>query len=98
VIKVTVTKKNQFPINNLSLLWPIDTKLAVWVAYIKTQLVIATQASVIKWLMKQKIKQNKYCKSRELNNYYIWQFLILTGVGFTAKIWLKCKMLKIILT
>ena len=27
---------------------PIDTKLAVWVAYIKTQLWIATQMSVIK--------------------------------------------------
>jgi len=37
-----------FPLNNLSLLWPIDTKLAVWVAYIKTQLGIATQVSVIK--------------------------------------------------
>jgi len=32
----------------LSLLWPIDTKLAVWVAYIKTQLGIATQVYVIK--------------------------------------------------
>jgi len=30
------------------LLWPIDAKLGVWVAYIKTQLGIATQASVIK--------------------------------------------------
>jgi len=30
------------------LLWPIDTKLAVWVAYIKTQLGIATQLFVIK--------------------------------------------------
>jgi len=30
------------------LLWPIDTKLAVWVAYIKTQLGIATEVSVIK--------------------------------------------------
>jgi len=30
------------------LLWPIDTKLAVWVAYIKTQLGIATQVFVIK--------------------------------------------------
>ena len=29
------------------MLWPIDTKLAVWVDYIKTQLGIATQASVI---------------------------------------------------
>ena len=31
-----------------SLLWPIDTKLAVWVAYIKRQLGSATQVSVIK--------------------------------------------------
>jgi len=38
----------QFPLNNFSLLWPIDTKLAVWVAYFKTQLGIATQVSVIK--------------------------------------------------
>ena len=37
-----------FPLNNFSLLWPIDTKLAVWVAYIKTQLGMATLASVIK--------------------------------------------------
>ena len=37
-----------FPLNNFSLLWPIDTKLAVWLAYIKTQLGIATQVSVIK--------------------------------------------------
>ena len=37
-----------FTLNNFSLLWPIDTKLAIWVAYIKTQLGIATQVSVIK--------------------------------------------------
>ena len=37
-----------FPLNYFSLLWLIDTKLAVWVAYIKTQLGIATQVSVIK--------------------------------------------------
>jgi len=37
-----------FPLNNFSLLWPIDTKLAVWWAYIKTQLGIATQVYVIK--------------------------------------------------
>jgi len=37
-----------FPLNNLSLLWPFDTKLAVWVAYIERQLGIATQVSVIK--------------------------------------------------
>jgi len=40
--------KLRFTLNNLSLLWPIDTKLAVWVAYIKAQLGIATQVSVIK--------------------------------------------------
>jgi len=38
----------QVPLNNFSLLWPIDTKLVVWVAFIKTQLGIATQVSVIK--------------------------------------------------
>jgi len=38
----------QFPLNNFSLLRPIDTKLAVCVAYIKTQLRNATQVSVIK--------------------------------------------------
>jgi len=37
-----------FPLNNFSLLWPIDTKLVVCVAYIKLQLGIATQVSVIK--------------------------------------------------
>jgi len=36
-----------FPLNNFGLLWPIDTKLVVWVAYIKTQLWIATHVSVI---------------------------------------------------
>ena len=40
--------KLRFPLNNFSLLWPIDTKLAVRVAYIKRQLGIATQVSVIK--------------------------------------------------
>ena len=40
--------KLRFPLNNLSLLWPIDTKLAVWVAFIKRQLGIVTQVSVIK--------------------------------------------------
>jgi len=37
-----------FLLNNFSLLWPIDTKLAVWVANIKRQLGIATQVNVIK--------------------------------------------------
>ena len=30
------------------MLWPIDTKLDVWVAYIKAQLGIATEVSVLK--------------------------------------------------
>jgi len=37
-----------FPLKNFSLLWPIDTKLAVSVAYIKRQFGIATQVSLIK--------------------------------------------------
>jgi len=40
--------KLRLPLKNFSLLRPIDTKLAVWVAYIKTQLGIATQVYVIK--------------------------------------------------
>jgi len=40
--------KLRFPLNNFCLLWPIDTKLAVWVAYIKRQRGIATQVSGIK--------------------------------------------------
>ena len=38
----------RFPLNNFNLLWPIDSKLGVWVAYMKAQLSIATQVSVIK--------------------------------------------------
>jgi len=40
--------ENLIPLNNLSLLWPIDTKLVVWVAYVKRQFGIATQLYVIK--------------------------------------------------
>ena len=39
--------KLRFSLNNFSLLWPIDTKIAVWVAYIKRQIGIANQVSVI---------------------------------------------------
>ena len=47
-VKVTVTRiEIQFPLNNLSLLWPVDTKHGVWIAYIKKQLGIATHVSVI---------------------------------------------------
>ena len=60
--QVSVTKllkiETQFPINNFSLLWPIDTKLGVWVAYIKTQLGIATQVYVIK--VKVTVKKMKF--------------------------------------
>jgi hypothetical protein len=35
-------------LNIMSLLWPIDTKLDEWVAYIKRQLWMATPVSVIK--------------------------------------------------
>ena len=38
----------RFLLNNLSLLWPIDSKLDIWVAYIKRQLGIATQMYVAK--------------------------------------------------
>ena len=37
-----------FRLIKLSLLCPIETKLGVWVAYVKRQLGIATQVSVIK--------------------------------------------------
>jgi len=50
VIKVTVAKiEIQFPLNNLCLLYPINTKLGIWVAYIKRQLGITTQMYVIKF-------------------------------------------------
>ena len=49
-----------FPLNSFSLLWPIDTILAVWVAYIKRQLGIATQMSVIK-VKVTVIKNRKFC-------------------------------------
>jgi len=58
-MSLLLKKEIQFPLNNFSLFWPIDTKLAVWVAYIKSQLGIATQVSVIKFkslLLKIKIQ------------------------------------------
>ena len=45
--------------------WPIDTKLAVWVAYTKTQLGIATQVFVIE--VKVTVTKNRI-QSR-LNNF-----------------------------
>ena len=37
-----------FPLNNFCLIWPIDTKVGILVAYIKRQHGIATQVSVVK--------------------------------------------------
>ena len=37
-----------FPLNNFSLLWPVDTKLTVLLAFIKRQLGIFTQVFDIK--------------------------------------------------
>jgi len=56
--------KLRFPLNNLSWLWPIDTKLAVWIAYIKTQLGIVIQASVIK--VKVTVTKNRNSVSGQL--------------------------------
>jgi hypothetical protein len=39
------------------LLWPVDARLVVWVAYKKRQLGIATQVSVIK--VKVTVAQNR---------------------------------------
>jgi len=52
-----------FPLNKFSLLRPIDTKLAVWLAYIKRQLGIATQVSVIK--VKVTVTKNRNSVSAE---------------------------------
>jgi len=40
--------ENPILLYNLSLLCPIYTKLGVWVAYVKRQLGIATQVTVVK--------------------------------------------------
>jgi len=37
-----------FPNDNLSLLWPVDTKLSVWIADVNRQLEIATQVFMVK--------------------------------------------------
>ena len=55
--------KLRFPLNNFSLLWPIDIKLAVWVAFIKRKLRIATQVSGIK--VKVTVTKNRYSVSAQ---------------------------------
>jgi hypothetical protein len=67
----------QFQLNNLSLLWPIGTKLGVWVAYIKKQLGIASQASDIK----VKVTVNKIEIQFALNNLsLLWPIDTKLGV------------------
>ena len=56
----------QFSLNNISLFWLIDTKLGVWVAYIKTQLGIVTLVYVIK----VKVTVTKNRNSVELLNNF----------------------------
>ena len=64
-VNVTVTKiEIMFSLNNFSLLRPIDTKLAVWVTYIKTQLGIASQVSLIK--VKVTVSKNRNSVSAQL--------------------------------
>jgi len=59
------------------LLWPIDTKLGVWVVYIKAHLGIATQASVIK----VKVTVTKIEIQFTLNNFsLLWPIDIKLGV------------------
>jgi hypothetical protein len=48
LVKVTVTKnRNVYLLNNLSLLWPIVTKLGACITYIKSLLGITTQVTMI---------------------------------------------------
>jgi len=66
------------------LLWPIDTELAVWVAYIKTKLVIATQESVIK----VKVTVTKNTNSSTLKNLcLLWPIdtKLAVWVAYTKK-------------
>jgi len=59
------------------LLWPIDTKLAVWVAYIKTQLGIATHV----YLIMVKVTVTKIEIQFSLNNFsLLWPIDIKLAV------------------
>jgi len=77
-----------FPLNNLSLLWPIHTQLAVWVAYIKTQLGIATQVSVIK----VKVTVTKKNILFSLNTWRIDTKLAVWVAYFKAQLWIATLM------
>jgi len=72
--------------------WPIDTKLAVWVAYIKRLLGIATQVSVIK--VKVTVSKNRNLVT--LNNFSllwpidtklgVWVAYIKTQLGIAIQV------------
>jgi len=80
----------QFLLNNFSLLWPIDTKLGEWVAYIKVQLGISTQVSVIKVTVTK--KKNQF----PLNNFSllwpidtkiaVWVAYVKTQLGIATQV------------
>jgi len=84
--------KLRFPLNNFSLLLPIDTKLAVWVAFIKRQLGIATKVSVIK----VKVTVTKIDIQFPLNNFSllwpidtklgVWVVYIKTQLGIATQV------------
>jgi len=81
-----------FPLNNFSLREPIDTKLALWVAYIKTQLGIAIQVSVIK----VNVSVTKIKILFLLNNLsLLWHIDIKLAVWvayFKAQLWIATQM------
>jgi hypothetical protein len=56
-------KETQFSRNNLSLLSPIDSKLALWVAYIKMQLWVAIKISG------SKVNATFFCSRTKLQNW-----------------------------
>ena len=76
------------------MLWPIDTKLGVWVAYIKGQLGIATQVSVIKEV---KVTVTKIEIQFPLNNFSllrpidtklgVWEAYIKTQIGIATQVY-----------
>jgi hypothetical protein len=88
----------QFLLNSLSLLWPIDSKLGAWVAYIKRQLCNATQMFVIK--VKVTVAKNRNSVSTYVcfglltsNLVYEWLISRASFIDYNDKfivIWLSC--------
>jgi len=82
-----------FPLNNFSLLWPIDTKLGVWVAYIKPQLGIATQVYVNKVKVTvTKIRNSVSCSRTSWlwpidTKLGVWVAYIKTQLGIATQVY-----------